>query len=96
MVGCGSSCLPTVATARLSMNQNALVFAGLFDADETAQWNLASGRKGYLHVALGEVVVNGHVLNAGDALMTVGGAIEMESGKRAEVLFFDLPADQPR
>ena len=52
----------------LSMNQNALVFAGLVDADETAQWTLASDRKGYLHVAVGEVVVNGQVLSAGGGI----------------------------
>lgn len=77
----------------LSMKQNALVFAGLFDADETAQWNLTSGRNGYLHVAVGDVVVNGQSLSAGDALMTDGGAIEIERGKGAEVLLFDLPQD---
>ena len=76
----------------LSMNQNALVFAGLFDSDETAQWTLASDRNGYLHVAVGEVVVNGQPLSAGDALMTAGDAIEIERGKGAEVLLFDLPA----
>ena len=77
----------------LSMNQNALVFAGLFDADEKAQWNLSSGRKGYVHVALGNVRVNGQALNAGDALMTDGGAVEIERGKGAEVLLFDLLDD---
>ncbi len=77
----------------LSMNQNALVFAGLFNADEKAHWNLTSGRKGYLHVAVGGVTVNGQTLNAGDALMTDGGAVEIERGKGAEVLLFDLPED---
>ena len=76
----------------LSMNQNALVFAGLFDGDETGQWKLDAGRKGYLHVALGSVTANGQSLNAGDALMIDGGAIEIERGKGAEVLLFDLPA----
>src|SRR4030095_1221563 len=46
----------------LSMNQNALVFAGLFDADEKAHWKVASGRIGYVHVALGVVTVNGQSL----------------------------------
>jgi redox-sensitive bicupin YhaK (pirin superfamily) len=77
----------------LSMNQDALVFAGLFDADENARWKLASARKGYLHVALGSVNVNGQSLTAGDALMVEGGAIEIERGQGAEVLLFDLPPD---
>jgi len=77
----------------LSMNQNALVFAGLFDAGEKAQWNLAPGRKAYLHVATGNATVNGQALSAGDALMTDGGTVEIERGKGAEVLLFDLPDD---
>ena len=75
----------------LSMNQNALVFAGLFDAGEKAQWNLAPGRKAYVHVATGNVTVNGQALSAGDALMTDGGAVEIDRGKGAEVLLFELP-----
>jgi quercetin 2,3-dioxygenase len=77
----------------LSMNQDALVFAGLFDADESAQLKLAPGRKGYLHVALGNVTVNGQSLTAGDALMMDGGAVDIERGKGSEVLLFDLPPD---
>ena len=75
------------------MNQDALVFAGLFDADESAQWQLATGRKGYLHVALGNVTVNGQSLTAGDALMMDGGAVDIERGRGSEVLLFDLPPD---
>jgi quercetin 2,3-dioxygenase len=77
----------------LSMNQDALVFAGLFDADESAHWQLAPGRKGYLHVALGNVTANGQSLAAGDALLIDGGAIDIERGKSSEVLLFDLPPD---
>jgi quercetin 2,3-dioxygenase len=77
----------------VSMNQNALIFAGLFDADEKAQWTLASGRKGYLHVALGRITVNGQSVSAGDALMMDGGGVKIEQGKGAEVLLFDLPQD---
>ncbi|HKO67772.1 MAG TPA: pirin family protein [Burkholderiaceae bacterium] len=77
----------------LSMNQNALVFAGLIDGDENAHWKFEAGRKGYLHLALGTVTANGQLLNAGDALMMDGGAIEIERGKGAEVLLFDLPPD---
>jgi len=77
----------------LSMNQDALVFAGLFDGHESAQWQLAPGRKGYLHVALGGVAVNGQTLTSGDALMMDGGAVEIIRGEGAEILLFDLPLD---
>ena len=77
----------------LSMNQDALVLAGLFDADENAQWKLAPGRQGYLHVALGGVTVNGQSLAAGDAMMIDDGTIKIERGKGAEILLFDLPSE---
>jgi redox-sensitive bicupin YhaK (pirin superfamily) len=75
----------------VSMNQDALLYAGLFDGGERARLDLAPGRKGYVHVARGEVTVNGHALTAGDALMTDDGAIDLANGRGAEVLVFDLP-----
>jgi quercetin 2,3-dioxygenase len=75
----------------VTIHQNALVFAGLFDGKEAARHTL-SGQKGYVHVALGKISINGHALEAGDALKTDGGTIELENGTGAEVLLFDLPA----
>ena len=77
----------------VSIHQDALLYAGLFDGAERASLELAPGRRGYLHVARGTVQVNGHALRAGDALKTDGGRIEIERGKDAEVLVFDLPGD---
>jgi redox-sensitive bicupin YhaK (pirin superfamily) len=75
----------------VSMNQDALVYAGLFDGAEDARWNLDPGRKGYVHIARGNLTVNEQFLSAGDALMVDGGTIKIERGKGAEVLLFDLP-----
>ena len=75
----------------VSMNQDALLFAGLFDGDETAEQGIAAGRRGYVHVARGSVTVNRQVLSAGDALKTGAGTIRIEGGRAAEVLVFDLP-----
>ena len=76
----------------LDMNQDAFVYAGLFDGAERAEHALARGRKGYVHVARGRLTVNGHALGAGDALKTDGGTLSLEKGEGAEVLVFDLPA----
>src|ERR671924_1825440 len=76
----------------VTIHQQALLYAGLFDGGERARHELAPSRKGYVHVARGAVTVNGHALGAGDALKTDGGSIEIENGKGAEVLVFDLPA----
>ena len=75
----------------VSMNQDAFLYAGLFDADESAERVIAASRRGYVHVARGSVSVNGRPLRAGDALKTGAGTIRIEGGKAAEVLVFDLP-----
>ena len=75
----------------VSMNQDACLYAGLFDGAERAELTIAAARKGYVHVARGRITVNGHALAAGDALKTGGGTIQLEGGDGAEVLVFDLP-----
>jgi len=82
---------PDGRESSVSIRQDALMFAGLFDGDEDARYALPAGRKGYVHVVRGEVSVNGKSLTAGDALKTEGAQIVIERGKDAEVLVFDLP-----
>ena len=74
------------------IHQDARVYAGLFDADERAELALAPGRRAYVHVARGEVTVNGKALLAGDGLkLAEVDRMTVETGRRAEVLVFDLP-----
>jgi len=76
----------------VSMNQDALVYAGLFDGTESAELPLAAGRRGYVHVARGAIEANGRKLGAGDALkLEAGTKIILKDGRGAEVLVFDLP-----
>jgi len=79
------------AEGSVTIHQDARVYAGLFDGAERAEQRLSPGRKGYVHVARGEVSVNGHALRGGDALKTDSGPILIEHGRGAEVLMFDLP-----
>ncbi len=68
-----------------------------FDGDESARLNVAENRRVYVHLVRGELSVNGTKLNAGDALKLAGvNAVELGSGKDAEVLVFDLPAMRTR
>ena len=82
---------PEGAEGSVSIHQDALLYAGLFDGAERARLEIAPRRKGYVHVVRGEVTVNREPLEAGDALKAGSGAIEIEGGKGAEVLVFDLP-----
>jgi redox-sensitive bicupin YhaK (pirin superfamily) len=77
----------------VTIHQDALLYAGLFDGPESAKYALKKDRKGYVHVARGKITVNGQVLEAGDALKTDDGSIELKNGEHAEVLVFDLPED---
>ena len=61
---------PDGAEGSVTIHQDARVYAGLFDGAERAEQRLAPGRKGYVHVARGEVSVNGMRCAAGDALKT--------------------------
>ena len=82
---------PDAADGSVTIHQDARVYAGLFDGAERATHALAKGRLGYVHVARGRAQVNGHNLQAGDALKSDAAEIRIEDGAHAEVLLFDLP-----
>jgi redox-sensitive bicupin YhaK (pirin superfamily) len=76
----------------VTIQQDAKLYAGLFDGKEHAQFSIPDGRRAYLHVARGDISVNGIPLQAGDAVKFVDeGQIELNRGSQAEVLLFDLP-----
>lgn len=91
----GRLCLvvsPDGADDSVTIHQDARMYAGLFDGDERATLDLAEGRLGYVHVVRGDVLVNGHGLQAGDALLYRDEPrVEIAGGRDAEVLVFDLP-----
>ncbi|MDI1258532.1 pirin family protein [Aquabacterium sp.] len=77
----------------VTIHADATLSVGLFDGDEQAELALDPSRKAYVHVARGQVVVNGEVLETGDALLLDGeSALKVEQGQAAEVLVFDLAA----
>ena len=82
---------PDRAQGSVLLHQDARIYAGLFDGDERATLDLATGRRGYVHVVRGSVKVNGTTLDAGDALKLQGvPAVTLDVGRDAEVLVFDL------
>ena len=83
---------PDRAEGSVQIRQDARVYAGLFDGNERAQLGIGPGRRAYVHVARGEVTVNGVALQAGDALkLTDTAQLTIGQGRQAEVLVFDLP-----
>jgi redox-sensitive bicupin YhaK (pirin superfamily) len=83
---------PDASQGSLTIHTDARVYAGLFEAGESAELTLGEGRAGWVHVARGKVRVNGKDLKAGD-----GAALESETAVRVEglagggeVIVFDL------
>jgi len=84
---------PDRAAGSVLIHQDTRVYAGLFDGEETATLELAAARRIYLHVARGQINVNGAVLSGGDALkLTDTSTVDLRDGRQAELLLFDLPA----
>jgi redox-sensitive bicupin YhaK (pirin superfamily) len=83
---------PDGAEGSVGIHQDARVYATLLDGADRIAHALGTGRRAYVHVARGEVVVNGEHLREGDGAK-IGGVdtIELTQGKAAEVLLFDLP-----
>jgi redox-sensitive bicupin YhaK (pirin superfamily) len=82
---------PDGADGSVRIHQSARLYAALIDGDERARLELAPGRRAYVHVARGAVSVNGRSLAAGDAAKLAGeAAVELDAGRDAEVLVFDL------
>jgi redox-sensitive bicupin YhaK (pirin superfamily) len=83
---------PDGAQGSVRIHQDARVYAGLLDGAERVAHPLAPGRRAYLHVARGALVVQDKRLAAGDALKIERvGEIVLQGGAQAEVLLFDLP-----
>ncbi|VVD67979.1 pirin family protein [Pandoraea cepalis] len=81
----------------LHIHQDARVYAGLFDGDESATLTLAPNRYAYVHVARGGVSLNGVALAEGDGVRVRNEtALTLSHGTNAEVLVFDLrPVETP-
>lgn len=90
----GRLCLvasPDGRDGSVTIHADAAIRAGLFDGDEAAQLSLDTERLTYVHVARGELEVNGQRLLAGDgAKLRAEGRLQLSKGRQAEVLVFDL------
>ncbi|HEX7417516.1 MAG TPA: pirin family protein [Steroidobacteraceae bacterium] len=83
---------PDGVQGSVRIHQDARIYAALLDGAESASFELAPGRRAYVHVARGSLSVAGQRLGAGDALkIDARPQIELTQGERAEVLLFDLP-----
>ena len=75
----------------IAINQDADLFLAKLNSGESVAHSLRPQRNAWLHVAEGEVKLNGQVLNAGDAA-AVSEAMELKltASQPSQVLLFDL------
>ena len=77
----------------VKIHADARLYAGLFDAGESASLTLDPQRKAYVHLVRGRLSVNGQALEAGDAaLISQASSLSMADADQAEVLVFDIRA----
>jgi redox-sensitive bicupin YhaK (pirin superfamily) len=82
---------PNGENGSLSVYQDAKVYAGLIDGEETFQYPLTRKRYAYVHVARGDVRLNDQELKAGDGVRVRDEELLwFSNGKDAEILLFDL------
>jgi hypothetical protein len=75
----------------IAINQDADLYLGKLSAGNRVTHTLAPGRHAWLHVAEGEVSLNGKTLSGGDAAaIDEQGSLELSATKPSQVLLFDL------
>jgi redox-sensitive bicupin YhaK (pirin superfamily) len=75
----------------LAINQDADLYLAKLDAGSEVSHELKPGRHAWVHVAEGEVEINGTTLSAGDAAaLSDESAVKLVGAKPAQVLLFDL------
>ncbi|HWM84524.1 MAG TPA: pirin family protein [Kofleriaceae bacterium] len=74
----------------LTVQQDVALYAGLVDAGEQLRHQIEPGRHAWIHVARGNIELNGTRLDAGDAVgVNEPGPLDI-TGDAAELLVFDL------
>ena len=75
----------------IAIHQDADLWLGRLDSGNRVSHQLAPGRYAWLHVAEGEVALNGTALSGGDAAAVSGGEpLGLIATKPSQVLLFDL------
>ena len=73
------------------IHQDAWMYAGLLGEGDRIEQPVDPSHRAYVHVARGEVEVNGSKLGAGDGLKVVAEtSLELTNAKNAEVIVFDM------
>mgnify|MGYP001810205201 CR=1 FL=1 len=89
---------PDARSDSLMIHQDVELWATILQENNALEYVLQPERCAYLHVARGQLTLNGQVLTAGDAAMiSAEQKLEIQAQLESELLLFDLPelADTP-
>jgi redox-sensitive bicupin YhaK (pirin superfamily) len=76
----------------IATHQDALMFGSLLASNETLEYRFDNSRRGYLHLARGQLRIDNVTMNQGDGLMVDRHDLLRITGiDAAEILLFDLP-----
>lgn len=93
-VPAGAFHLVTSKTGRegsIAVHQDADLWLAKLDPGQCVTHELASGRYAWIHVAEGEVMINGETLCSGDAaVFDNAGAVKLFASNPSQILLFDL------
>ncbi len=80
----------------LKVHQDMQLYASILDTGHNLAYTVNDTRSVYLHLARGNIEINGQVLESGDAIMLDGSAeLLVKAHAQSELLLFDLPLHQP-
>lgn len=83
---------PDGADGSVTIHQDARIYASILDPGNSATHALAPGRHAWVHVASGELELNGKTLGSGDAAaVSAEDSIRFTGKEKTELLLFDLP-----
>jgi redox-sensitive bicupin YhaK (pirin superfamily) len=75
----------------VTIHADATLYAGMFEAGQTAEHTLAPGRHAWIHIVRGAARINGNEVGAGDAVgLSEERTVRIEGIDAAELLVFDL------
>ena len=76
----------------LTLHTDANLYASILHTGDQVEYHVPHQRSAYVHVAQGELQLNGQTLHAGDAAaLQTAGVLHFSSVSNAEFLLFDLP-----
>jgi hypothetical protein len=80
----------------LTVHQDMQLYASVLDAQASLANTINNSRSAYLHIARGNVEIDGQQFESGDAVMLDGSAeLHIKANAESELLLFDLPLHRP-